>query len=170
MGLIIHTFKDNAAKKTSVQFSSVAQSCPTLWDPMNHSTLGIPVHHQLMEFTQTHVHRVRDAIQPSHTRSSPSPPAPNPSSLRVFSNESTLRMRRPKYWSFSFSISPSAEHPGLISLSHKNKILKKNKKLKKKNTAICSNMDGPREYYTYQSQSDRKTNILCCLLYVECEK
>ena len=63
----------------SVQFSSVAQSCPTLCDPMNRSTPGLPVHHQLREFTQTHVHRVRDAIQPSHPRLSPSPPAPNPS-------------------------------------------------------------------------------------------
>ena len=63
----------------SVQFSSVAQSCPTLCDPMNCSTPGLSVHHQLPEFTQTHVHRVSDAIQPSHPRSSPSPPAPNPS-------------------------------------------------------------------------------------------
>ena len=63
----------------SVQFSSVAQSCLTLCDPMNRSTPGLPVHHQLMEFTQTHVHRVGDAIQPSHPLSSPSPPAPNPS-------------------------------------------------------------------------------------------
>ena len=64
---------------SSVQFSSVAQSCPTLCDPTNRSTPGLPVHHQLPEFTQTHVHRVRDAIQPSHPRLSPSPPAPNPS-------------------------------------------------------------------------------------------
>ena len=63
----------------SVQFSSVAQSCPTLCNPMNHSTPGLPVHHQLPEFTQTHVHRVSDAIYPSHPLSSPSPPAPNPS-------------------------------------------------------------------------------------------
>ena len=63
----------------SVQFSSVAQSCPTLPDPMNHSMPGLPVHHELPEFTQTHVHRVSDAIQPSHPLSSPSPPASNPS-------------------------------------------------------------------------------------------
>ena len=63
----------------SVQFSSVAQSCLTLCDPMNHSMPGLPVHHQLPEFTQSHVHRVRDTIQPSHPLSSPSPPAPNPS-------------------------------------------------------------------------------------------
>ena len=82
---------------------------------MNCSTPGLPVHHQLPEFTQTHVHRVSDAIQPSHPLSSPSPPAPNPSQHQSLSNESTLRMRWPKYWSFSFSISPSNEHPGLIS-------------------------------------------------------
>ena len=63
----------------SVQFSSVAQSSLTLWDPMNHSTPGLPVHHQLPEFTQTHIHQVSDAFQPSHPPSSPSPPAPNPS-------------------------------------------------------------------------------------------
>ena len=63
----------------SVQYSSVTQSCPTLWDPMNCSTPGLPVHHQLLEFTQTHVHRVGDTIQPSHPLSSSSPPAPNPS-------------------------------------------------------------------------------------------
>ena len=66
-------------KRCSVQFSSIAQSCPTLCDPMNRSIPGLPVHHQLPEFTQTHVHQVSDAIQPSHPLSSPSPPAPNPS-------------------------------------------------------------------------------------------
>ena len=77
----------------SVQFSSVAQSCLTLCDPMNRNTSGLTVHHQLLEFTQTHVHQVGDAIQPSHPLSSPFPPAPNPSpSIRVFSNESTLHM------------------------------------------------------------------------------
>ena len=69
---------------TSVQFGSVAQSCLTLCDPMNRSTPGLPVHHQLLEFTQTHVHRVSDAIQPSHLLSSPSPPAPNPSQHQSF--------------------------------------------------------------------------------------
>ena len=82
---------------------------------MNHSTPCFPVHHQLLEFTQAHVHQVSDAIQPSHPWSSPSPPAPNPSQHQVFSNESTLRIRWPKYWSFSFNIIPSKEHPGLIS-------------------------------------------------------
>ena len=98
-----------------LQFSSVTQSCPTLCDPLNRSMPGLPVHHQLPEFTQTNVHQVSDAIQPSHPLSSPAPPASNPSSLRVFSNESTLLMRWPKYWSFSFSIIPSKEIPGLIS-------------------------------------------------------
>ena len=65
--------------KINIQFSSVAQSCPTLCNPMNRSMPGLPVHHQLPEFTQTHAHRVGDAIQPSHPLSSPSPPAPNPS-------------------------------------------------------------------------------------------
>ena len=97
------------------QFSSVAQSCLTLCDPMNHSTPGIPAHQQLPEFTQTHVHRVSDAIQPSHPLSSPSPPTPIPPSIRVFSNESTLHMRWPKYQSVSFSIISSKEIPGLIS-------------------------------------------------------
>ena len=102
--------------KTISQFSLVAQSCLTLCEPMNCSTPGLPVHHQHLEFIQTHVHRVSDAIQPSHPLSSPSPPAPNPSQIRIFSNDSTLCMRWPKYWSFSLSISPSNEHPGLISL------------------------------------------------------
>ena len=98
-----------------VQFSSVAQSCPILCNPMNHSTPGLPVHHQHWEFTQTHVHWVGDAIQPSHPLSSPSPHAFYLSSIRVFSSESTLRIRWPKDWSFNLSISPSNEHPGLVS-------------------------------------------------------
>ena len=74
------------SKKSSVQFSSVAQSCQTLCDPMNRSTPGLPVHHQLPEFTQTHVHRVGDAIQPSHPLSSPLFLPPIPPSIRVFSS------------------------------------------------------------------------------------
>ena len=75
---LIQILKDDAVRVLhSVQFSSVTQSCPTLCDPMNHSTPGLPVHHQLPEFTQTHVQRVSDAIQPSHPLSSPSSPAPN---------------------------------------------------------------------------------------------
>ena len=96
------------------QFSSVAESCLTLCDPINCSTLGLPVHHQLLEFTQTHVHQVSDAIQPYLCRFLLLLPS-IPPSIRVFSSESTLRMRWPKYWSFSFNISPSNEHPGLIS-------------------------------------------------------
>ena len=101
----------------SDQIRWVAQSCPMLCDPMNRSTPGLPVspglpvHHQLPEFIQTQVHRVSDAIQPSHPLPSPIPP-----SIRVFSNESALRMKWPKYWSFSFRIIPSKEIPGLISL------------------------------------------------------
>ena len=100
--------------KTKI-YSSVAQLCPTLCDPMNHSTPGLPVHHQLPEFTQTHVHQVGDAIQPSHPLLSLLLLLPIPPSIRVFSNESTLHMRWSNYWSFSFSIIPSKEHPGLIS-------------------------------------------------------
>ena len=91
----------------SLQFSSFA---PILCDPMNRSTPGLPVHHKLPEFTQTHVHQVSDAIQPSHLLLLP----PIPPSIRVFS-KSTLHMRWPKYWSFRFSIIPSKEIPGLIS-------------------------------------------------------
>ena len=99
----------------SVQFSSVTQSCLTLCDPMNHSTPGLPVHHQLPEFTQTHVPWVSDAIQPSDPLSSPSPPVPNPSQHQGLFKWVNFHIRWPKYWSFSFSISPSKEHPGLIS-------------------------------------------------------
>ena len=98
-----------------LQFSSVTQSCPTPCDAMNCSTSGLPVHHQLPEFTQTHVHWVGDAIQTSHPLLSSYPLPSVPSSIRVFSNESALCIRWPKYWSFSFNISPSHEHPGLIS-------------------------------------------------------
>ena len=113
------------------QFSSVAQSCPTLCNPMSRCTPGLPVHHQLPEFTHTHAHRVGDAIQRVYSYSCPSSRWCHPaisSSVVPFSscpqslpasgslpNESTLRMRWPKYWSFHFSISPSNEHPGLIS-------------------------------------------------------
>ena len=100
---------------SSAQISSVTQSCPTLCNPMNRSMPGLPVHHQLPEFIQIHVPRVSDAIQPSHPQSSPSPPAPNPSQHQGLFNESTLLMRWPKYWSFSFSIIPSKEISGLIS-------------------------------------------------------
>ena len=99
----------------SAQFSRSVTS-DSSW-PHDRSTPGLPVHHQLPEFTQTHVHQVGDAIQPSHPLSSPSPPALNLSKHQVFSNESVLCIRWPKYWSFSFSINPSNEHPGLTSFS-----------------------------------------------------
>ena len=99
----------------SFQFSSVTQLCPTLCDLMNRSMPGLPVHHHLPEFTQTHVPRVSDAIQPSHPRSPLLLLPPIPPSIRVFSSESTLCNRWPKYWSFSFSIITSKENPGLIS-------------------------------------------------------
>ena len=100
---------------SSVQLSSVIQSCLTLCNPMNHSTPGLPVHYHLPEFTQTHANQVGDTIQPSYPLSSPLPPAPNPIQHQSFSNESTLHMRWSKYWSFSFSSIPSKEQPGLIS-------------------------------------------------------
>ena len=103
--------------RISVQFNSVAQSCPTLCNPMDCSTPGFPGHHQLLELVQTYVHRVSDAIQhlilccPLLLMPSLFP------SIRVFSNESTLHIRWPKYWSFSFSISPSNEYSGQISFT-----------------------------------------------------
>ena len=98
----------------SGQFSSVALSCLTLWDPMDCSTPGFPVHLHLWELTQTHVHQVGDAIQPSHPLSSPSSPAFHLSQHPVFSCESVLNIRWPK--NGSFSISPSSEYSGLITL------------------------------------------------------
>ena len=92
---------------------SVTQSRLTLCDPMDCTTSSFPVLHYLPEFAQTYVHRVGDAIQPSHTLSSPSPPAFIFTSIRVFYNESDLHIRWPKYW--SFSIYPSNEYSGLIS-------------------------------------------------------
>ena len=97
----------------SAQFSSITHLCPTLCDPMNRSTSGLPVHHQLLEFTQTPSSRW---CHPAISSSSLFLLSPIPPTIRVFSNESALLMRWPKYWSFSFSISPSDEHPGLISL------------------------------------------------------
>ena len=100
---------------SSLQYSSVAQSCPTLCDPMDCSMQGLPVHHQLPEFTQTHAHWVGDAIQPSHLCCPLLLPPSIFPSIRVFSNESALHIRWPKYWSFSFNISPSNEYLELIS-------------------------------------------------------
>ena len=107
------TFKIYNAK--SVQFSSVAQSCPTLCDPKNRSTPGLPVHHKSRSLLK--LMPIKSVMPSSHLILCHPllllPPIPP--SIRVFSNESTLRMRWPKYQSFSFSISPSNEHPGLIS-------------------------------------------------------
>ena len=93
----------------------VAQSCPTLCDPMHWSMPGFPVLHHLPEFAQIHVHWVSDAIQPSYPLWSPSPPALNLFQHQSLSHESALHIRWLKYWSFSFNISPFNEHPGLIS-------------------------------------------------------
>ena len=95
------------------QFSSVTQSCPTLCDPMNPSIPALPVHQKLLESTQTHVHWVGDAIQNLLLCCPLLLPSIFPS-IKIFSNESAVCIRWPKYWSFSFSISPSNEHPGLI--------------------------------------------------------
>ena len=109
-----------------VQFSSVVQLCPTLCDPMNHSTPGLPVHHQLQEFTQTHDHQVCDAIKPPHPLLSPSPQPSIPPSIKVFSSESTLHMRWPNRVSALASFLPKniqdwspLEWTGWISLQSK---------------------------------------------------
>ena len=137
-----------------IQFSSVssvAQSCPILCDPMNRSTPGLPVHHQLPEFT--HVHQVGDAIQPFHPLLSPSPPAPIPPSIRVFSNESTLLMRWPKYWGFNLaSVLPMntqdwspLEWTGWISLQSKGL------------TRVCSNTT-VQKYQFFSTQLSSQSN------------
>ena len=95
--------------------SSVTQSCPTLCNPLDCSTPGFPVHHQLLELAQTHVHQVSDATQLSHPLSSPSPPAFNLPQHQGLFQWVILHIRRPKHWRFSFSISPSNEYSELIS-------------------------------------------------------
>ena len=114
---------------SSVQFSRSVVS--TLCDPMNRSMPGLPVHHQLLEFTQTHVHQVGHLILGHPLLLLP----PTPPSIRVFFNVPTLRMRWPKYWSFSFSITPSKEHPGLISFQWTGWISLQSKGLSR----VCSN-------------------------------
>ena len=99
------------------QFSSVTQSCLTLCNPTKWSMPGFPVHHQLQELAQTHVHRVGNAIQPSHPLSSPSPAFTLSQHQGLISKESALLIRWPEYWSFSSSISPSSDYSGLISFS-----------------------------------------------------
>ena len=98
-----------------IQFSSVTQSCLTFCDPMDCSMPGFPVHHQLPQFAQTHVHQVSDAIQASHPPLSPFPPDFNLSQHQGLFKWSSSLHHLPKYWSFSFSISPSNESSGLIS-------------------------------------------------------
>ena len=107
--------RQQKVRKISIQVKGkvkVTQLCLTLCNLMNLSMPGLPVHHQLLESTQNHVCGVGDAIQPSYPLSSPSLLPPIPPSIRVFSNESALPMRWPKFWSFSLNISPSNEHPG----------------------------------------------------------
>ena len=106
--------RSNQSILSSVQFSSVAQSCPTLCDPMNRSTPGLPVHNHLPEFTQTHIRVSEPSSHLMFCRPLLLLPSIFPS-IKVFSNESVLPIRWPKYWSSSFHISPSSEHSGLIS-------------------------------------------------------
>ena len=152
---------------------------------MNCSMPGLPVLHQLLKSTQTHVHWVGDAIQPSHPLLSPSPPASIFASIRIFSNESALHIRWPKYWSFSFNISPSSERPGLMSFrmdwldllavqgtlksllqhySSKASILQRS--ATKWNNAICSNMDGLEGHYAWWNKSEKDKY---CLISLICE-
>ena len=114
---------------SSVQFNSVAQSCPTLCDPMNRSTPGLPIHHQLPEFTQTHVHRVGDAIQPSLPLSSPSPPAPNPSQYRglfqwVYSSHDMAKVLEFQLQHQHFQWTPRTYPPEKRPSPHKRMVLR----------------------------------------------
>ena len=109
--IIWYSAKSMYFEGRSGQFSSVTQSCPTLCNPLGCHTPGFPVHHQVPEFTQTHVHWVGGAIQPSHPLLSPSSPA-----FDLHQHQGLFKwVRWPKFWSFSFNISPSNEHSGLVS-------------------------------------------------------
>ena len=110
---LLHTFA--LVSFCSVQFISVPQSCPILCDPMNRSTPGLPVHHQLLEFTQTHIHRVSDAIQPSHPLSSPSPPAHNPSQHQSLFQWVNSSHEVAKVLEFQLQHQSCQKIPGLIS-------------------------------------------------------
>ena len=113
VSILLQSFQWNHSKVDSDQFSSVTQSCPTLCNPKNCSMPGLSVHHQLQKFTQTHVHWVGDAIQPSHPLLSPSPPA-----LYLSQHKGLFKWVRSSHEvakSFSFNISPPSEHPGLVS-------------------------------------------------------
>ena len=142
------------------QFSSVTQSCLILCDPMDCSMSGLPVHHQLLELAQTHVHQVSDAIHPSHPLSSPSL-ASIFLSIRVFSNESVLPIRWPKYWRFSFSISPSNEYSGLIFLGLTGLISLQSKGLSRvfSNTTVQKH-----QFFGAQPSSQSNSHIYTCLL------
>ena len=111
---VFKSFENYADISIIIPYCSVARSCRTLCNPMDCSTLGFPVLYHLLEFAQTHVHSVGDAIQSPPPLSSPSPPAFDLSRHQGLFNESVFRIRWPKYWSFSFSISPSNEYSGLI--------------------------------------------------------
>ena len=114
-GMVVALLMGRPHREPGFQFNSPAQVCPILCNPMDCSTPGFSVHHQLPELTQIHVHWVSDAIKPSQPLSSPSPPAYNiPQHQRLFQGASSLHQMA-KYWSFSFSISPSNEYAGLIS-------------------------------------------------------
>ena len=115
MYFLLQSFKFVGYLKYKAVKVKVIQPCLTLCNPTDCSMPSLPVPHNLLEHAQTHVHWVGDAIQPPHPLSSPPPPTFNLSQHQGLSNESALRITWPKYWSFSFSISPSNEHPGLIS-------------------------------------------------------
>ena len=112
---VLYAQVTSSHSKTSCSSCSVVKSRSTLCNPMDCSTPGFPVLHYLREFAQTHVHRVSDAIQPSYPLSPPSLPAFNLSQIKVLYSASALCIKWPKYWSFSFNISPSSEYSGLIS-------------------------------------------------------
>ena len=129
------------------QFNSVAQSCLTVYDPMDCSMPGFPVHHQLPELAQTHGHRVSDTIQPSHPLSSPLLLPSIFPCIKGFSNESVLHIRWPKYWTFSFSNSPSNEYSGLISYGLSSLISLQSKELSR---AFSSNTVQKHQFFSAQ--------------------
>ena len=147
--------------KGSVQFSSVAHLWLILCDPMDCSMPGLPVYHQLPELTQTHVHWVSDAIQPSHTPWSPSPPTFNLSQHQGLSSESVLQNRWTMYWSFSFNISPSNEHPGLISFRRTGWISLQSKGLSR---VFCNTTVQKHQFFGAQLSSESNPHIHIWLL------
>ena len=131
---------------SSVQFSSVAQSCLTLCDPMNCSTPGLPVHHQLLEFTQTHVHRVSNAIQPSHPLSSPSPPALNPSQ-----NQNIFQ------W-----VNSSHEVAKVLELQLQHHSFQRTLKTDLLQNGLVGSPCSPRDTQSLLQHRSSKASILCC--------